>query len=63
MTLTAPDGGVWEFGTVDEAATVVTGPALDFCLVAARRLDPDAANLRADGPDAAGVLALLRTYA
>jgi len=63
VSLTAPDGGTWDFGTGAGAATSVTGSALDFCLVAARRLDPAAAELRADGPDAARVLALLRTYA
>jgi uncharacterized protein (TIGR03084 family) len=63
VSLTAPDGGTWDFGTDTGAATAITGNALDFCLVAARRLDPAAAELRADGPDAANVLALLRTYA
>lgn len=60
--LTAPDGGTWEFGDSD-APTVVTGPAIDFCLVAARRLDPAASALTATGPDAADVLRLVRTYA
>jgi uncharacterized protein (TIGR03084 family) len=63
VSLTAPDGGTWDFGTGTGAATTVTGNALDFCLVAARRLHPAVAELRADGPDARNVLALLRTYA
>ena len=61
-SLTAPDGSTWEFGDAADATTTVTGRALDFCLVAARRLDPADTALHADGPDAAGVLALLRTY-
>jgi uncharacterized protein (TIGR03084 family) len=62
--LTAPDGSTWEFGLDDPApATVVRGPALDFCLVAARRLDPADSALTAEGPDAADVLALVRTFA
>jgi len=60
--LTAPDGSSWDFGPED-AATTVTGPALDFCLVAARRLDPSASALTAQGPDADDVLRLVRTYA
>jgi uncharacterized protein (TIGR03084 family) len=60
--LTAPSGGTWVFGDAD-APTVVTGPAIDFCLVAARRLDPPASALTATGPDATDVLRLVRTYA
>jgi uncharacterized protein (TIGR03084 family) len=62
VSLTAPDGGRWDFGVDADATTAVTGDALDFCLVAARRRDPAATGLRAVGPDAAHVLALLRTY-
>ena len=63
VSLTAPDGtGTWDFGDPADATTTVTGRALDFCLVAARRREPAAADLRADGPDAASVLTLLRTY-
>ncbi|MGH8998695.1 MAG: maleylpyruvate isomerase family mycothiol-dependent enzyme [Acidimicrobiia bacterium] len=61
--LAAPDGSTWEF-TPDEApATTITGPALDFCLVAGRRLDPAKSQLRGEGADAERVLALVRTYA
>lgn len=60
--LTAPDGGTWQIGDED-ATTTVLGPALDFCLVAARRLDPAASGLTAEGPDADEVLRLVRTYA
>ncbi|GAA2566130.1 maleylpyruvate isomerase family mycothiol-dependent enzyme [Pseudonocardia hydrocarbonoxydans] len=60
--LTAPDGSTWHLGD-DDAPTVVTGSAADFCLVAARRLDPAAAEVRATGPGADDVLRLVRTYA
>lgn len=60
--LTAPDGAPWEFGPPD-APTTITGPALDFCLVAARRLDPAASALTATGPAAPDVLRFVRTYA
>lgn len=61
--LTAPSGVSWSFRAEDQPLTTVGGPALDFCLVAARRLDPAKSTLSAAGPDADLVLALLRTYA
>lgn len=63
VSLTAPDGSTWDFGADPSATTTVTGPALDFCLVAARRRDPAASGLQAHGPDGPAVLAHLRTYA
>jgi uncharacterized protein (TIGR03084 family) len=63
VELTAPDGGTWAFGDPGAATTVVRGPAMDFCEVAARRLDPADSGLTATGPDARDVLALVRTYA
>jgi uncharacterized protein (TIGR03084 family) len=61
--LTAPDGGsVWAFGP-PEAESAVTGPAGDFCRVAARRLAPSSSRLRAAGPHGATALRLIRTYA
>lgn len=67
VRLLAPDGGQWDFGAnqppVTGPVTTVTGPALDFCLVAARRLHPARSTLTAEGPEADKVLALLRTYA
>jgi uncharacterized protein (TIGR03084 family) len=58
-------GGEAGVGRVAVAApaTVVRGPALDFCLVAARRLDPAASALTTEGPDADAVLSLVRTFA
>jgi uncharacterized protein (TIGR03084 family) len=63
LSLAAPDGTTWEFTPDEPAATTVTGPALDFCLVAARRVDPSDTALTATGADAAAVLELVRTFA
>lgn len=60
--LTAPDGSTWTFGD-DDASTVVTGPALDLCRVAGQRATAADTALAASGPDAASVLALVRTFA
>lgn len=62
--LTAPGGDdVWRFRPDADAPTVVSGPAAELCLVAARRADPVATGLTATGPDGAAVLELVRTYA
>ena len=62
--LTAPSGAeTWSFGPED-AESEITGPAGEFCRVAAQRLKPDAAaGLRAGGPHGAAALRVLRTYA
>ncbi len=61
--LTAPDGVTsWEFGPVT-AGSAISGPAGDFCRVAAQRLAPGRSGLRATGPQGAAALRLLRTYA
>lgn len=61
--LKSPGGQDWDFTPDEPAATTITGPAADLCDVAARRVDPASTSLQADGPDAAAVLALVRTYA
>jgi uncharacterized protein (TIGR03084 family) len=63
LRLAAPDGSTWEFAADEPPATTLTGPALDFCLVAARRVLPSDTALVATGPDAAAVLELVRTFA
>ncbi len=64
--LTAPNGSdVWRFGP-PHAESAITGPAGDFCRVAAQRLEPDdpaGSALRASGPLGATAVRLLRTYA
>jgi len=61
--LTSPGGEPWDFLPEEPATTTITGPAADLCAVAARRADPSATSLHGEGPDAANVLALVRTYA
>lgn len=61
--LVAPDGSRWDLLPGETALTTVSGPAIDLCNVAARRLDPSDSSLSADGPDGERVLALVRTYA
>lgn len=61
--LEGPAGGRWIFAPEEPPVTVVRGPGVELCLVAGRRLDPAATSLRAEGPDAAAVLSLIRTYA
>jgi uncharacterized protein (TIGR03084 family) len=63
--LRAPSGARWHFadGTSDGATTVVTGDGVELCLVAAQRRPLETTSLRAVGPDADAVLALVRTYA
>jgi uncharacterized protein (TIGR03084 family) len=59
-----PDGSAtWHFGP-DDAGSAITGPAGEFCRVAAQRLDPAAAHaLTATGPHGPTALRVLRTYA
>jgi uncharacterized protein (TIGR03084 family) len=61
--LRGPGGDRWTFTPEGDAVTVISGDALDLCLVAARRIEPGAAGLHGDGPDADAVLELVRTYA
>ena len=60
--LIAPDGSSWVFGD-DGAPTVITGPALDLCAVAGQRAAAADTGLRGEGPAAAAVLRLVRTFA
>ncbi|GAA0631159.1 TIGR03084 family metal-binding protein [Sporichthya brevicatena] len=62
VVLTTPEGGTWTFSDGDPVTTV-TGDAMTFCQVAARRIPGDESGLIATGPDAAAVLDLVRTFA
>lgn len=61
--LRGPSGEDWEFLPHVAPATTIRGDALELCLVAARRVDPGTTGLTGEGPDAAAVLELVRTYA
>ncbi len=62
FALVGPGGEAWDFGEPD-APTVVRGPALDLCLVAARRRPPADTALSGSGPDYEAVLDVVRTWA
>ena len=60
VSLTAPDGSLWEWGEGDDA---VTGPALDFCLRVTQRRHRDDLALVATGPRADEWLDLAQCFA
>ncbi|MBT2383168.1 TIGR03084 family protein [Streptomyces sp. ISL-11] len=63
VELLAPDGRtVWVYGP-EAAAQRVTGPALDFCLLAVRRAHRSDLALRAEGPDADRWLDIAQAFA
>ncbi|ARZ68428.1 hypothetical protein SMD11_2780 [Streptomyces albireticuli] len=63
VELLAPDGRtLWTYGP-EAAAQRVTGPALDFCLLATRRAHRDDLALRAHGPDADRWLDIAQAFA
>jgi uncharacterized protein (TIGR03084 family) len=60
--LVGPSGDRWQFGPLS-AASVISGPAGDFCRVGARRLAPEESELVVSGPHGADALRALRNYA
>jgi uncharacterized protein (TIGR03084 family) len=62
VELTAPDGTLWTFGPAD-APERVTGPALDFCLLVARRRHRDDLAVVAEGPGADRWLDIAQAFA
>jgi uncharacterized protein (TIGR03084 family) len=62
LELTAPDGRLWTFGP-DHAADLITGTALDFCLIATQRRHRDDVNLDAAGPVALDWLEVIQAFA
>lgn len=59
--LTAPSGAVWSFGP-EHAEQRVTGDAVDFCLLAARRRHPDDVEVKAVGEQAEQWLQIAQAY-
>jgi uncharacterized protein (TIGR03084 family) len=62
LTSGTDESAVWKFGE-DNAATVISGAAVDLCRVAGQRADAAETSLRGTGPDAAIVLRVMRTFA
>ena len=62
VELTGPSGALWCFGP-DDATGVVTGPALDFCLVVTQRRHPDDTALQVTGDVARDWLARAQAFA
>lgn len=62
VELTAPDGTLWTWGPED-AKQRVTGPAVDFCLVATQRRHRDDTALVTEGPDAEHWLGIAQAFA
>lgn len=62
VELTAPDGTLWTWGS-DDAAQRVTGPALDFCLLATQRTHRADTALTATGADADRWLDIAQAFA
>ncbi|MFD9910383.1 TIGR03084 family metal-binding protein [Streptomyces sp. NPDC059063] len=62
VELTAPSGALWTYGP-ETAAQRVTGPGLDFCLLATQRAHRADLALRAEGPDADRWLDIAQAFA
>ncbi|MFD0360413.1 TIGR03084 family metal-binding protein [Nocardia sp. GCM10030253] len=62
VELTAPDGSLWSWGPAD-ATQRISGPALDFCLLATQRRHRDDLALETIGADAAEWLTIAQTFA
>ncbi|HEV7651430.1 MAG TPA: TIGR03084 family metal-binding protein [Actinophytocola sp.] len=62
VELTGPDGDVWIWGPAD-AVQRVTGPALDFCLLATQRVNRADTALVATGADADAWLDIAQAFA
>jgi uncharacterized protein (TIGR03084 family) len=65
VELTAPDGALWTYQTpgTGPAAGVVTGPALDFCLLVVKRRNYADLALRAQGEEAERWLGIAQAFA
>ncbi|WP_035840986.1 TIGR03084 family metal-binding protein [Kitasatospora azatica] len=62
VELTGPGGELWSWGPED-AADRITGPALDFCLLATQRRHPADLSLTATGPVATAWLPIAQAFA
>lgn len=63
FSLAAPGGDTWHFVPDEPAVTTIEGSAVELCTVAGQRADAADTDLQGEGPDAAAVLELVRTFA
>ena len=63
LDLVGPDGDRWHFAPDTPAVTTIRGSSSEFCALAGRRVTASQTSLAGEGPDAAMVLQLVRTYA
>ena len=61
--LVGTTGAPWRFAHAEPSPTVVRGAAAELCAVAGQRANAANTGLTAEGPDAADVLELVRTFA
>jgi uncharacterized protein (TIGR03084 family) len=62
VVLTSPTGDLWVWGPED-AENIVSGPALDFCLVVTQRRNPADTGLNIRGEIAAGWIRIAQAFA
>jgi uncharacterized protein (TIGR03084 family) len=62
VELRSPDRELWSWGP-DDASDMVTGSALDFCLVVTQRRHPDDVHLTVTGPVAASWISIAQAFA
>ena len=63
VRLHGPHGEVWEWGPADRVGNLVTGPALDFCLVVTQRRHLDDTALTVTGPAAIEWMSIAQAFA
>jgi len=61
VRLTGPDGEMWEWGK--SSSDVVSGPALDFCLVVTQRRHLADTRLQIEGDAAAEWIGIAQAFA
>ena len=62
VELASPDGGTWSWGPED-CVDIVTGPALDWCLLVTQRRHPADLQLQVVGPLATEWVAIAQAFA
>lgn len=64
LELTGPEGDTWVWGPeADRVDDVITGPALDFCLIVTQRRHPDDTDIVASGAVASEWMSIAQAFA